>query len=173
MYKIVHGLISVSSLDFFQFDGSSRTRGHRFKVKLNYTRLDIRKHWFSSRAIPLGMIYLQSVSTVPPLEPLRVYCKIICYLEVLDDFFYFLAYLCIFWGHQWSSYRWRAIQAFLFLYISSSCLVSVFNHLVFYLSYFTTYSSIIIFHFFSFCVCLLELVSFAFLCFIAVVPYIT
>ena len=53
IYNIVHGLRSVSSQDFFQFDGSSHTRGHKFKVKLKYTRLDIRKHLFSSRVIPL------------------------------------------------------------------------------------------------------------------------
>lgn len=52
MYKIIHGLIDLPFASFFELDNESRTRGHVFKVKFKYSRLDIKKFFFASRVIP-------------------------------------------------------------------------------------------------------------------------
>ena len=48
MFKIIHGYMDISPHDFFCLDDNLRTRGHRFKVKCIYSRLDIKKYWFAS-----------------------------------------------------------------------------------------------------------------------------
>ena len=53
MYKLVHGLMHIPFHTMFELVSSSRTRGHNFRVKVKYSRLDIRNHWFSSRVVPL------------------------------------------------------------------------------------------------------------------------
>ena len=53
MFKIVHGFIDVPFPAMFDFDNGSLTRGHNFKVKFKYSRLDVKSHWFTSRIVPL------------------------------------------------------------------------------------------------------------------------
>lgn len=52
LFKIVWGLVDIDKHKYFDFDVDSRTRGHNFKVRGLYSRLDIRKHWFTLRVIP-------------------------------------------------------------------------------------------------------------------------
>ena len=53
VYKILHGIVNVDPSLFFKRSTDSRTRGHNYKISMFYSRLDTRKHFFSSRVIPL------------------------------------------------------------------------------------------------------------------------
>ena len=53
VYKITHNLVNLKSDEFFDYDVDSRTRGHGYKIRCFHSRLDIRKHFFTSRVIPV------------------------------------------------------------------------------------------------------------------------
>ena len=53
VFKIINGHIDIDPATFFDFNVDSRTRGHEFKIKHFRSRLDVRRHWFSSRIVPL------------------------------------------------------------------------------------------------------------------------
>jgi len=51
VFKIVKGITKSHNKNWFQFANNNRTRGHRFKLVKNRSRLDIRKHFFSQRVV--------------------------------------------------------------------------------------------------------------------------
>lgn len=53
VYKIIHDQVDLPSESLFEIDSESRTRGHKLKLKFSHSRLDVRRHWFASRIIPL------------------------------------------------------------------------------------------------------------------------
>lgn len=53
MYKVIHGLVDIPRDSMFDLGCDPRTRGHRFKVNMSYSRLDIKKHFFTSRIVPI------------------------------------------------------------------------------------------------------------------------
>lgn len=52
VFKIIHGFIDIDPSLLFTFCHESRTRGHKLKLATNYSRLDARKYFFSSRVVP-------------------------------------------------------------------------------------------------------------------------
>ena len=53
-YKLIFGLVSQSAGDFFKLANSvhsSNTRGHEYKLFVNYSRVDTRKYFFANRVI--------------------------------------------------------------------------------------------------------------------------
>ena len=52
MYKIVHGLVDINPNDFFQFNNSS-TRGHCFKIRVQFSRINARKYFYTNRVVPI------------------------------------------------------------------------------------------------------------------------
>jgi ribonuclease P/MRP protein subunit RPP40 len=51
-YKLLFGLISTDASDFFTLSSNGHyTRGHAYKLSMSYSRLDIRKFYFSQRVI--------------------------------------------------------------------------------------------------------------------------
>ena len=52
VYKIIHGLIKLNFHDFFQFN-QNNTRGHNFKLCVEYSRLNSRKFFFTNRVIKI------------------------------------------------------------------------------------------------------------------------
>ena len=51
VFKIMKGMEGLEPNKFFSFNTLSSTRGHKFKIYKQYTRLNIRKHFFSQRVI--------------------------------------------------------------------------------------------------------------------------
>jgi len=51
VFKITHGLSSLSLGTFFVLDTDSRTRGHPWKLKKRRMNTDMRRHFFSERII--------------------------------------------------------------------------------------------------------------------------
>jgi ribonuclease P/MRP protein subunit RPP40 len=51
VFKIVNGSIDIDPLFFFNFCHDRRTRGHKHKLVASYSRLDVRRHFFSSRIV--------------------------------------------------------------------------------------------------------------------------
>jgi len=51
VFKITHGLSSLSPDTFFVLDTDSRTRGHPWKLKKRRMNTDLRRHFFSERII--------------------------------------------------------------------------------------------------------------------------
>ena len=51
VYKILNGFIDVSPSDFFTFNRDSTTRGHSFKLKVNFSHLNCRRFFFSQRVV--------------------------------------------------------------------------------------------------------------------------
>ena len=51
VFKITHGLSSLSLDIFFVLDTESRTRGHPWKLKKRRINTDLRQHFFSERII--------------------------------------------------------------------------------------------------------------------------
>ena len=50
-FKILHGLISLSSGDFFSIVSNRSTRGNSYKLFLPDSRVDSRKHFFAIRVV--------------------------------------------------------------------------------------------------------------------------
>jgi len=53
VYKILFGLVDLNFSDYFTLRTSSITRGHGYKLFLDYSRLNIRKHFYSERVVPV------------------------------------------------------------------------------------------------------------------------
>ena len=51
VFKMVKGISKMDYKSFFKLDETSRTRGHKFKLIKDRSRLDIRKHYFSQRVV--------------------------------------------------------------------------------------------------------------------------
>ena len=51
VFKIVKGLDKLEQNNFFALEGTDRTRGHRFKLSKNTSRLEIRKNFFNQRIV--------------------------------------------------------------------------------------------------------------------------
>jgi len=53
VYKMLFGLVDLNFNDYFTLKLSSRptTRGHDYKLFLNFSRLNVRKHCFSDRIV--------------------------------------------------------------------------------------------------------------------------
>ena len=50
---MLFGLIDLKFSDYFVLRTSSTTRGHDYKLSLAYARLNVRKHFFSERVVPV------------------------------------------------------------------------------------------------------------------------
>ena len=51
VFKLVKGLDRLDVLRFFQFASNNITRGHRYKLIKNRSKLDVRKYFFSQRIV--------------------------------------------------------------------------------------------------------------------------
>ena len=51
VYKIINGMENVCITDVFEMFETTTTRGHGFKFKMKYCRLDIRKYSFAIRVV--------------------------------------------------------------------------------------------------------------------------
>ena len=67
VYKILHGLIDVKLTHFFSFCFDNRTRGHKFKLAASFSRIDVRKYFFSTRVIPSWNSLPASCAEAPTL----------------------------------------------------------------------------------------------------------
>ena len=52
MFKIVRGLVDINPNDFFQFNESS-TRGHCYKIRVQFSRINSRKYFYTNRVVPI------------------------------------------------------------------------------------------------------------------------
>ena len=50
MFKVMKGIYKVDKEKLFELN-TNQTRGHELKVKKNYSRLNIRKHFFTNRVV--------------------------------------------------------------------------------------------------------------------------
>ena len=50
VYKILHGLIDIKSEDFFVRNATS-TRGHSYKLGVQFSRVNYRKYFFANRVV--------------------------------------------------------------------------------------------------------------------------
>jgi len=48
---MIKGISKVDYRNFFQLDGNTRTRGHKYKLAKYRSRLDTRKNYFSQRVV--------------------------------------------------------------------------------------------------------------------------
>ena len=68
VFKMIKGLNKADYTRFFTLEANNRTRGHRFKIVKNRTRLEIRKNFFSQRivnewnALPALVVEAESVN---------------------------------------------------------------------------------------------------------------
>ena len=67
-FKLIRGFENLDYRTFFNLNNSNRTRGHRYKLVKNRSRLDIRKYFFSQRIVdlwnklPQGVVEATSVN---------------------------------------------------------------------------------------------------------------
>ena len=52
LYKIIHKLVEIQQNDYFTFN-TMQTRGHNFKINVEYSRLNCRKYFFINRVAPI------------------------------------------------------------------------------------------------------------------------
>ena len=52
IYKILNGLVNLNHEDYLTFNENS-TRGHNFKINVQYSRVNCRKYFFINRTIPI------------------------------------------------------------------------------------------------------------------------
>lgn len=72
MYKIIHGMIDVNHNHFFSMCSDSRTRGHNLKLAMSYSRLDVRKFFFSSRVVQAWNELPNNCADAPSLESFKI-----------------------------------------------------------------------------------------------------
>ena len=69
VFKMVNGINKVNYQKFFQIARNNITRGHKFKLAKSRSRLDIRKNYFSQRAVnvwnnlPANVVEAESVDS--------------------------------------------------------------------------------------------------------------
>jgi len=51
VYKMLFGLVGLNFGEYFALRADSITRGHEYKLFVNYSRLNIRKHFFTERVV--------------------------------------------------------------------------------------------------------------------------
>jgi len=51
VYKMIFGLVDLSFNDYFVLRVDSTTRGHKYKLFTKYSRLNVRKHFFTERVV--------------------------------------------------------------------------------------------------------------------------
>ena len=51
VFKIMNGLEGLKVEDFFELSGGRQTRGHSKKIYKQFSRLDVRKYFFSQRIV--------------------------------------------------------------------------------------------------------------------------
>ena len=83
LYKMVNHLIDLNNSDFFTFNQST-TRGHSAKINHEYSRLDIRKYFFTNRTVTIWNALPQSIIDSSSLQMfkskineynLEIYCR--------------------------------------------------------------------------------------------------
>ena len=48
---MLFGLVDLNFADYFTLRADSVTRGHKYKLFVNYSRLNVRKHFFAKRVV--------------------------------------------------------------------------------------------------------------------------
>ena len=51
VYKMLFGLVDMNFDEYFTLRADCATRGHEYKMSVNYSRLNIRKHFFTERLV--------------------------------------------------------------------------------------------------------------------------
>ena len=70
VFKIIRGLVKLDVNDFFEYN-STNTRGHNSKLRVQYSRVNYRKFFFSNRVIPIWNALPQSVVESSSLNDLK------------------------------------------------------------------------------------------------------
>ena len=52
LYKIINKLVEIQQNDYFTFN-TMQTRGHNFKINVEYSRVNCRKYFFINRVVPI------------------------------------------------------------------------------------------------------------------------
>jgi len=63
-FKSIHGFNCLRSEEFFTLCGEQITRGHPFKLRVQYYRIDARKYFFSSRVVTIWNQLLAEIFNV-------------------------------------------------------------------------------------------------------------
>jgi len=77
VYKMLFGLVDMNFCEYFTLRGDYATRGHEYKLFINCSRLNVRKHVCTERVVAVwnnldnSVIKFSSVSRI-------LYCCVIC-----------------------------------------------------------------------------------------------
>ena len=69
VFKIIKKIDNLEYSNFFKFATTDRTRGHRYKLAKDRSKLEVRKHFFSQRVInswnelPASVVEAESVNS--------------------------------------------------------------------------------------------------------------
>ena len=71
VYKLTHGFYSVNVEKYIAFSTEQRTRGHKFKLKKQSARLDVRKNFFGLRVVDAWNSLPELVADAPSLNTFK------------------------------------------------------------------------------------------------------
>ena len=67
LYKIIHHLVDILFETMFTYNNNN-TRGHKFKLSVNYCRVNYRKFFFCNRVIPIWNDLPTDIAEIESLE---------------------------------------------------------------------------------------------------------
>ena len=70
-YKVVNNLVDLDFGQFLSFTNSAITRGHKFKVNVQYCRTNVRKFFWSNRTAKIWNSLPERVVDITPLSAFK------------------------------------------------------------------------------------------------------